>query len=186
MLTNRQEQMVIGAVLGGSSLLKPPKGNNYYLAMRSKNDLWLRYKMEELESLFHCLNLYQTGVTYRCYSRCCRELTKIRGQMFKNNKRIISLELMDQLMIKDIAIATWYLEGGGKTGRGRKNAYLNTTAYGKKGTFEICKYFNEWAGCECNINQNKKRYRVVFSIPGTEKLFKITGYLIPSFMYGRF
>jgi hypothetical protein len=181
MLTDRQRQILIGTVLGGSSLLKPSKGNHFYLAMRGKNDLWLSYKMEELATLFKSKTIYQYGSTYRCYSRCCQELSDLRTQLFVSNRRSISLALFEELRLRDIGIAIWFLESGGKTGRGRKNAYLNTTVYGKKGSEIIRDYF-QLVGCDCNVNKNINRRRVVFSIPGTENLFKITAHCFPTFM----
>jgi hypothetical protein len=181
MLTDRQKQILIGTVLGGSSLLKPPKGHHYYLAMRSKNDLWLSYKMEELMPLFKNTTAYKYGSTYRCYSGCCQELSDLRKQLFIANKRRVSLELFDELRLKDIGLAIWFLESGGKTGRNRKNAYLNTTIYGKKGSETIRDYFN-LIECNCSVNKNKNRRRVVFSIKGTENLFKITAHCFPIFM----
>ena len=37
--------VLIGTILGGSSLAKPPRGKNYYLSMRSQNKQWLQYKI---------------------------------------------------------------------------------------------------------------------------------------------
>lgn len=181
-LTDRQEQIVIGTVLGGSSLLVPPKGCNYYLAMRSRNNLWLEYKMAELPQIFPTPRLYKSGNTYRCYSCCHNELTKLRAKMFPSKHRQMTLDLIDRLRLRDSCLAIWFLEAGGKTGRDRKNAYLNTTTYGVKGSKVICDYFN-LVGCECAVNKNKDRRRVVFSVGGTESLFKLTAHLFPTFMY---
>ena len=181
MISARQEQIIIGTVLGGSSLLKPPKGLNYYLAMRSCNELWLRYKIEELEGIFTS-GLYRSGNTYRCYSLCLPQITAIQGIMFKNKKRVISMKLLDHLRLRDTSLAIWYLEAGGKTGRGRKNAYLSTTIYGEEGSLAISEYFNA-IDCDNTVNKNKNRRRIVFSVPGTERFFKVVANLFPTFMY---
>jgi len=60
-----QEQIIIGTVLGGSSLTKPPKGKNYYLSMRSKEELWLRFKMGHLQSYYKEFDLQSYNGTFR-------------------------------------------------------------------------------------------------------------------------
>jgi hypothetical protein len=186
-LTPRQEQIVIGTILGGSSLIRPPKGVNYYLAMRSKNPTWLQYKMAELEDFFPGLEsrLYRSQNTYRCYSCCHDEFSRLRKQLYSGKYRRMDFDLIwDKLKLDDTAWTIWFLESGGKTGRGHKNAYLNTTMYGDEGSLAICDYFNR-LDAECNVNKNKNRRRIVFSIAGTKELFRVIGQLVPVYMYDR-
>jgi hypothetical protein len=179
---NLQKQVLIGTVLGGSSLVKPPKGKNYYLSMRSKNTQWLQYKMEEMYSYFPKPRLHLYGNTYRANSSCSKDLTTMRQILYKDNDRIVEMETLDTLM--DIGIAVWFLDGGSKTGRDRKNAYINTTKFGEEGTKVILQYFNE-LGMFCNINRDGKRLKVLFTVEGTIALFKTIANRFPSFMYFR-
>ena len=140
--------------------------------------------MEELPTLFKTLRLYKSGNTHRCYSCCDYHLTDLRSKIYQGSSRYITLKLLDDLRLRDTSLAIWFLESGGKTGRGHKNAYLNTTIYGQEGSEAVCDYFNI-IGCECHVNRNKDRRRVVFTIKGTETLFKYTANLFPTFMYHR-
>ena len=141
MLYDFQHQILVGTILGGSSLVKPPKGKNYYLSMRGKNEKWLKYKMEAMPDYFNNVVLHKYGNTYRCNSTCSQTLTEIKDILYDGNKRKITMPVLDTL--KDVALAIWYLDGGSKTGRGRKNAYINTTKFGEDGTNIIVQYFNE-------------------------------------------
>lgn len=179
-LNDWQKQIIIGSILGGSSLVKQPKGINYYLSMRSKNDLWLKYKMEELKGCFKNKDLKQDRSTYRCNSICSEAFTELYGLLYKDGKRNIKFDIMD--MLKDIGFAVWFLEGGSLTGRNKKNAYFNTTKYGKEGTEIIREYFNDILQIYCNINWNKKRMRVVCTVDGTEKLLGIISHRFPEYM----
>ena len=92
------------------------------------------------------------------------------------------MNVLDSLM--DIALAIWFLDGGSKTGRNRKNAYINTTKFGEEGTKVIHRYFNE-LDMACNVNTDGKRKKVVFTVDGTEKFFKVIAHRFPAFMYDR-
>lgn len=177
-----QDQVLIGTILGGSSLLRPPNGVNYYLSMRSQNENWLLYKMAEMPDLFEDLNIKWYTNTYRCNSKCCETLTYCHKEMYVDNNRKITMDLLDKL--RDIGMAIWYLESGSKTGRGRKNAYINTTKFGADGTEIIHRYFNE-VDMPCNVNHDGDRLKVLFTISGTETLFSVIGPCVPEFMANR-
>lgn len=177
-----EHQILIGTILGGSSLVKPPKGKNYYLSMRSKNERWLMYKMAEMPSFFRDQKVRLYNGTYRANSSCLPGLTEIRDGLYDGNKRKISMAILDSL--RDIALAIWFLDGGSKTGRGRKNAYINTTKFGMDGTKIVLQYFNE-VGMPCNTNKDGERLKVLFTVEGTIILFKTIAHRFPVFMYNR-
>ena len=177
-----QDQVLIGTVLCGSSLVRPPKGVNYYLSMRSQDETWLKYKMEEMPDLFKDAKLHCYGNTFRCNSRCSEVVTAFHEELYEDNKRRVTMDLLNRLM--DIGIAIWYLESGSKTGRGRKNAYINTTKFGEDGTKLVHQYFNE-VDMPCNINRDGTRLKVLFTIEGTTSLFTTIGHRVPHFMVHR-
>jgi hypothetical protein len=177
-----QDQVLIGTILGGSSLVKPPKGINYYLSMRSQNELWLEYKMQQMSDLFSSPKINWYNNTFRCNSSCSEKLTVYYNEMYDGNRRKITMSLLDKL--KDIGIAVWFLESGSKTGRNRKNAYINTTKFGEDGTKIVHQYFNE-VDLECNVNRDGKRIKVLFTVEGTLNLFRVIAHEFPKFMLHR-
>lgn len=179
---NFEEQVLIGTVLGGSSLVKPPKGVNYYLSMRSQDQKWLEYKMLEMHSFFPVVKFHKYGTTFRCNSCCHPKISNLYEKIYKNQKREIQMETLD--LLTDTAIAVWFLDSGSKTGRSKKNAYINTTKFGQEGSQVILKYFNE-IGMPCNINHDGNRLKVLFSVQGTEVLLKTIAHRFPTFMYHR-
>ena len=56
-LKENQKQTLYGTILGGSSIIKPDRGKNCYLAMRDNNKLWLDYKIEVLSERIPVVNL---------------------------------------------------------------------------------------------------------------------------------
>lgn len=174
-----QDQVLLGTILGGSSLIKPPKGVNFYLSMRSQNEDWLLYKMLEMPAYFSETNLHWYTNTYRVNSCCSERLTSFHTNMYEGSKRKITMHILDPL--RDIGIAIWYLDSGSKTGRDRKNAYINTTKFGEDGTQIVEQYFNE-VGIPCRINRDDTRMKVLFTVDGTVELFRVIKPCVPKFM----
>ena len=182
-MTDLQEQVVIGTVLGGSSLTKQIRGKNYYLSMRSKDDVWLQYKIAELEAYFNTSVLAKQENTYRCNSICSEEFTTLYNLLYEEGVRHVTEELLNK--IHPMGLAIWFLEGGGWAGRNKKNAYINTTMLGRDGTKFVQKYLNDICQISCNINKNGTRRKVLFTIEGTAKLFSTVGYQFPPFYLNR-
>lgn len=183
MLSHWQNNILLGTVLGGSSLQKVPKGKEYYLTMRSTNPEWLAYKMEELSPIFSNKVMYIDGKTYRCKSKHLPILTELYRKIYRRKHRNITAANLDPLM--DIGICTWYLDAGGKTGRNGKNAYLNVTNLGERGVKASRKYFRT-IECHSNPSCHKKRVRLLFTVKGTEELFRIIEPIVPHIMAHRF
>jgi len=183
-LTGWQKQIITGAVLGGSSLIKPKLGTNYYFSMRNKDKLWLQYKIAELEGFFLTSKLTKDDKTYRARSMCSQVFTEMHGVLYESNQRKVTKETLD--LLRDIGLAIWYLEGGGRAGRNKKNAYLNTTKLGEDGTELVKEYFNdEIIDMKCNIHKNGERIKVMFTVAGTIRLFSTIAHRFPAFMYNR-
>ena len=179
-----QDQILIGTVLGGSSLVKPPKGKNCYLSMRNKNEKWLQYKMEGMGDYFKTPKIHKYGESYRCNSSCCPKLTELRSVLYNKNNRMVSIDVLDPM--QSIGLAIWYLDGGGKTGRGKKNVYINTTKFGEDGSEIVREYFDvlfhpRWGACSINRN-GLNRWRVLLDVGASEKFLSIIAHHLPSFM----
>lgn len=179
-IEDSERQIIWGSLLGGASLIKPKLGKNYYLAFRSSNADWIEYKIQELKDFFWELKGTKQGNTYRCQTIALPYFTELRKVFFQENKRKIDIDILSLLTAEGIAV--WFLDGGGKTGRGNQNAYLNTTLFGEQGTQIIQNFFNEIIEIPCQINKNKERRRIVFSLEGTLELFKIIAGEFPTFM----
>lgn len=182
-LSDWQENIVAGTVLGGSSLVKVKGGKNFFLSMRSKNIEWLAYKTQELAA-FYKDRVSHSGNTYRCNSRCDECFVKVYEKYYKEGKRYVCEDNLSPLM--DIGLAIWFIDGGSMTGRGARNAYFSTTRFGSTGTEVVHHYFHDILGIPCKIHQHKQRLRVVLTVPGTEMLLKIILHRFPECMVKSF
>jgi len=151
--------------------------------MRSKDSEWLLYKIAALHHYFNSSLLAKQKNTYRCNSICSTEFTKMHALLYKDGSRHVTEELFNK--IHSLGLSTWFLEGGGWAGRNKKNAYINTTMLGEEGTELAQKYLNDYCSIPCNINKNKTRRRVLFTVFGTKKLFATMGHELPPFYLDR-
>jgi hypothetical protein len=177
-LKESQKQVLYGTILGGSSVVRPDRGKNCYLAMRDNNKLWLDYKIEVLSDFFKIdgQTIKQDKSTFRCYSVAYPVFNKVYNQFYKDGQKIINRETLD--ILTDEAWMTWFLDAGRKS---KRKAYLRTQKFGSEGTKIIVDYFNS-LDCDCEYRQVRDRYEIVFSNKGAFELLKYVSPKIPSCM----
>ncbi len=177
-LTDWQRQIVLGTILGGSSVVVPKNGRNCFLFMRSKNTKWIKYKAEELKIASSQRPFTYEGAILRWHSVCFPIFNEFREMFYVDGKKTLSMPILDQL--RDIGLAIWY----GDAGKIKKDEVsLNTSKFGKSGTELVVKYFTE-VGIKCDLIQQDSRYRVLMDKEGSKKFLMITLDCLPEFMQG--
>lgn len=177
-ISDWHKQIIIGTVLGGSSLVKPKKGRNCYLFMRSADVNWLKYKATELDNLASQRPYTQEGNTLRWHSNCYPVFTEYYDLFYKNGKKAITMEVLDSL--RDIGLAVWY----GDSGRVKKDSIiLNTNKFGEEGTSVISQYFIEAGIGETKMAKERKYIRLILTPEATERFLLIVANRIPDFMH---
>lgn len=177
-LTLNQKQILYGTILGGSSLIRPLKGKNCYLAMRDRDYNWLRYKIEELKNFFKMDSkvIKQDKNTYRSYSIAYPVFNEIHDDFATGiNENVLDL-------LNDVAWMVWFIDAGNLN---KNKAYLRTTKFKEAGTQLIQKYFCS-LDCDCAIRCQDNSYSLVFTENGTQELFKIISHRMPRFILDRF
>jgi len=170
----------MGTVLGGSSIVKPAKGKNCYLFMRSKNKEWLIYKTDELTGLSSQRPFNVEGNTLRWHSSCYPIFNEFYDLFYKNKKKNVTMQILDKL--RDIGLATWY----GDVGKLKKNKItLNTHKFGLKGTKIIAQFLTEVGIGESEITKERNSYRLVLPEQTTNKFLPIIADRLPEFMYNK-
>ena len=178
-LTNWQRQIVLGTILGGSSIVKPSKGRNCYLFMRSRYRDWLAYKSHELNIFSSQRPFTEEGNTLRWHSNCYPVFNEFRDLFYVDGVKAVKMEILDTL--KDTGLAIWY----GDCGKLKSNkVILNTHKFGEEGTATIARYFTE-VGISSELSTERKNYRVQMSEEGSEKFLKTVAHRLPEFMHAR-
>lgn len=177
-LKDSQKQILYGTILGGSSIIKPDRGKNCYLAMRDSNKVWLDYKIEVMSDFFKLdgQTVKQDKKTFRCYSIAYPVFNDVYRTFYKEGKKIVTKEILD--ILSDDAWMTWFIDAGKKT---KRKAYLRTQKFGKEGTETIAAYFNS-LDCDCEVNTARGKSEIVFTNKGAFEFLKYVAPKIPPCM----
>lgn len=170
--SNRMYQIIKGTVLGGSSLVRSKGSKNCYLSMRSKNSKWLQYKAAELKSLAS-EKPFNIEITNRWHSFCYPIFTNIENIFYKNGKRFLSKNALDDL--NDIAYMIWFYESSIYK---QKTFILNTHVWGEENTNKILNYF-KLSSFQCSIFKDNGKLRIRFDKDSSIKILKIISPHIP-------
>ena len=171
-ITQAQKFLIIGPILGGSSIIKPQKGKNCYLSMRDKDLDWLKFKADQLKDLTSQSPM-TIEKTNRWHSVCYPVFNEYREMFYHGKNRCIRMENLH--LLHDSSIAIWF----GDAGKCRSNnAIFNTNIWGKKGTETIVEYFRsiDWT---CDMFLERKNYRVKLDEDSSEELLKMSSSYLP-------
>lgn len=174
-MTSREKQIIIGTILGGSSIIKPSKGKHCYLAMRGKLGAWLEHKAFQL-SKFATEKPFSIEKTNRWHSLCYPIFDEFRANFYYRDKRRLKIEQLEGL--HDIALAIWYGDAG-KFHRGQ--VILNTHIWGEKGTKVFRQYF-ELIDYSAELFKERGRSRLRLDEESSRKFIKLVCPHLPLFM----
>ena len=179
-MTDDHKQVFLGTLLGNGFICKGTKNSYFSIKHSNRHMPWLQTKVNELQiySAKKGLTCNEGGCSWRTSADPI--FTEMREKYYKDGKKNITMEWLDSM--RDIGIAVWYGDSGCLIGRNKRNACLKTQSFGLEGNQIIAQFFNE-VGFECNLNKSKKSYVIVFSVTGTEKLFKMISIFLPKNRY---
>jgi hypothetical protein len=170
--TSWQQQIIIGTILGGSSIVKTKNTINCYLSMRGKNPKWLQCKAQELQYLSAQNPYHAEGKYYRWHSRCSPVFSEFREMFYKDGKKKINIDILNEL--RNIGLSVWFMDVG--TLKDNK-IIMKTRSLGKGGDIIAKQYFTE-----IDLNVEIVGNKLQFDEKSTEKFIKVVGDFIPKFM----
>lgn len=165
-ITPRQKAVIIGTILGGSSIVRPTKGKNCYLSMRNKDLDWLKFKSKELFNLA-TKDPITNEKTYRWHSICYPLFNEFEEIFYSNKKRTLNSDVLN--LLQDASLAVWFKDCGTIN---KKTVTLNTHIWSKDGTEKILEYFQslEW---ESKIILERKNYRIKLEEEPSQEIIKM-------------
>lgn len=167
-----QRFLIIGTILGGSSIIKPKKGKNCYLSMRDKDLSWLKFKADQLKDLTSQSPL-TIEKTNRWHSVCYPLFNEYHEMFYDGKKRCIRTDALN--LLHDSSIAIWFGDAGKCKG---DNVILNANIWGKSGAEMIVEYFRslDWAA---DIFLERKNYRVKLDAESSDDFLKLVSPYLP-------
>lgn len=171
-ITQNQKFLIIGTILGGSSIIKPKKGKNCYLSMRDKDLNWLKFKADQLKDLTSSSPL-TIETTNRWHSVCYPLFNEYHKMFYEGKKRVLKIEHLN--LLHDSSLAIWFGDAGKCKGN---NIILNTNIWGKKGTELIVDYFDslDW---KAELFLERKNYRVKLDEDSSKEYLKLSSAYLP-------
>jgi hypothetical protein len=178
-VTDWQRQIILGTVLGGSSIVRPSGGKNSYLSMRGSNAYWLEYKSYELKELAspNPFLIEKENRYFRWHSLCYPVFNEFHTLFYRDRKKRVEMSVLNEL--RDIGLAVWFVDGGRYE---RRHVVLNTTSFGWEGSETICGFFNEIT-LPASIKQKGNSFRVQLEPNASIKFLKTIAHRVPQFMH---
>lgn len=111
--TNREKQLILGTLLGNSSVIKPQKSKNPHFQLResiSKGGTWIQCKAHELRRFSRPKSFVQDSDSYRWNSISASCWWDIYKLCYRENQKIITMPWLD--MLQDYGLACWFMDKG--------------------------------------------------------------------------
>lgn len=197
---------ILGLIIGDGHIFQRSSNTAALIIVHTQKQAdYCIHKMDRIKQLLKVeYNIYDmTGYdkrsgnyypTKRGVTRDLRYFKKIKDLLYPNNKKTITKKILSYLTPEGLAY--WYMDDGClsiyKSNHGgiRRYSFLSTQCFSYEEHLILQQYFEEKWDIESKINKcgkNKKniqRYRLVFNVKNTKKLFEIINpYIIPSMNY---
>jgi hypothetical protein len=150
--TKREYQVILGTIMGGSSIIRPKKGKHCYLSMRDKRAHWLEFKAQQL-SRFASSEPFTVEKTNRWHSLAYPIFDEFQEKFYKNGKRFLDIE---NLIFWDVGLSVWFGDVGKFVGG---QVILNTHIWGEKGSETLAQYF-EFCQWPAEVFKDRTYYRL--------------------------
>ena len=179
-LTNVQESILIGSLLGDGTMRKKI---NAYLEINHaySQKVLVDWIFAKLKNLVITPPKWREGnegrEAYRFFTRSLPVLTPFYNKFYFNGKKIIP----DNLRLNALSLAIWFMDDGSKS---RSAIYLNTQQFSvdeqKKLIFILKDQFN----LDSTLNKDKIYFRIRVRSESSKKMVKIINkYILPDFRY---
>lgn len=187
-MTEKQKQIIVGTVLGDSTIRKTKTDKHNFLTCQhgAIQKEYIEWKHEQLKDLGGSCKYYKrktpnkkTGKYYEYYNmrvNSSEELDSFREMFYVDNKKIISEEVLKYYT--PLAIAIHFMDDGYKV----KSSYgIATNGFDKESVKKLRLFFLEKYDIETSYTHDGRLYIRYCSTKNFEKLIK--PYLIPSMQY---
>ena len=177
-LNNKEKQIILGTLLGNSSIIKPKKSKNPHFQMResiNKVGKWILCKAHELKRMSRPRSFVEDDDSFRWNSVSSSCWQSFYELCYQDGKKNVSMEWLDQL--QDHGIASWFMDKGELQ---RKMAFLRISRLNKESIDNIDDYFKIIGipGQICNHGGSKI---IAFKDVNLLKFMKLISHRLPLF-----
>ena len=178
MLTKRQQEVVIGSLLGDGHLAKTTRGYAFRVNHGLVQEEYVWWKFNELEQL---TNSSPHTALNHCYFRTVSHsyFDEMRSIFYNGDRKIIPQSIKD--FITPLSLAVWFMDDGTKEGR---QVRLNTQSFTRQENEVLSHVLEATLEIKSTINKDKKYFRLRIC-DQSMNLFRevVHPYIIPSMQY---
>lgn len=174
-LTSHEKQVVLGSLLGTSSLVFPKRGKHGYLQMReTKSDgRWLLCKAEEVKKLARRTPFVEDTHSIRWVSVASPIWEEFREICYVNGRKEVAMPWLD--LLTDFGWAVWYMDKGMYF---RNRIYLRVGRLGVNAAKIVSEYFRS-LDIDC---KTLARNRVVMTEASSKEFIRMIGPCLPKYV----
>lgn len=199
-ISNTENQIIIGSLLGDASLNKTGVNPRIHFSQCLAQVEYIQWKYENLKNLTTGSGVWQvmSGVDKR-YPQLRFQtknhviFNRYRKLFYPNGKKEVNKRILGQL--EPLGLAVWYMDDGNKIlhkytkkdssqGIKSREICINTQCFTPEEHELMIAYFNKQYGIECKMYKNKGSYRLVMNAQNANKFITmIEPYILDSMKY---
>src|SRR3990167_6953587 len=186
--TQRQEQIILGCLLGDGTLTKPTNGLNYHFSVSHADSQrgYFNWMADELRSLVSSIATYtrfdhrcgKFQTTIRLNTITCPYFSRLRDLTYPAGTKAVTENWLGQ-MVDPLAISVWIMDDGGACGRIASNISIATCAFSPSEVDSLVNWLQERWGVSCARTGTSAHPRINIRVGGVDKLRKLVLSEIP-------
>ncbi len=177
-LNQRQEEIVIGSLLGDGHLAKTTRGYAFRVNHGISQKEYVDWKYQELIQFVNSVpDIYENNYYFRTVSHPFFD--SMRKEFYRGKKKIIPDKLDEWLT--PLALSIWVMDDGTREGNQLR---INSQSFTYFENQKLARILEAKFGILTTINRDKKLFRLRIREKSMAKMREITlPYIIPSMLY---
>lgn len=177
-LTTRQQEIVIGSLLGDGYLVRTTRGFAFRVNHGVRQKAYVDWKYHELETLTNSPpRQYRNSYYFRTVSHPFFDA--LRQQFYVGRRRILPKRIVT--WITPLTLSVWLMDDGARDGGQLR---FNTQSFSRKENLHLIRILEATLGITVTLNRDKDRFRLrvnAKSMPRVRQL--VAPFIIPSMQY---
>lgn len=188
MLSQLQEQLLIGSLLGDGGLIATGGGKRFRFTVShgAKQKDYLFWKYELLKDLVKTPPKLQAQTNaWKFNTISSQELTDLRACFYKGRQKVVP-EIAQRMIGVPQVLAIWYMDDGNLRRQNGKvyGCMLNSHSFTYKDNQKFSRWLNQWYGLTSVLQRNHGKYRLYFGASSWRQFCDIVApYILPSMRY---
>lgn len=177
-LTERQQQIVIGSLLGDGHLVHTTRGYALRMNHGIQQRAYVNWKYEELKNLTNSApQTYQRSYYFRTVSHPYFDF--LRTQFYQKSQKVVPAQLAQWM--GPITLAIWLMDDGS---RDKYQLRLNSQSFSLQENKHLIRILEATFGITVTVNRDKQKFRLRVSARSMPRVRQLVApFIIPSMQY---